>query len=242
VASSDTSSRPAASHWPRVVEYIATFTTIALGVALLWHLRSPTASAAAGAPRSIDVSPLDVVAIDSALTQGSPTAPVVMIVYSDFLCPYCGRFARETLPSLVKAYVTSGQAAISFKHLPIATHAGAFEAAQGTECAAKEQKFWVMHDLLFADQKAFGDAQALRRVALAAGVTEQGWTACAQSDATRAKVEADALTAKTLRISGTPSFVFGRRLSDGRVKLVSGFSGAKALADFQAALDQVASR
>jgi protein-disulfide isomerase len=94
--------------------------------------------------------PSEPISIDSAATKGSSTAPVVMIAFADFQCPYCGRFTRDVLPALERDYITSGQVQYVYRHLPLSNHQYAVPAAHAAECAGASGQFWPMHDRLFA--------------------------------------------------------------------------------------------
>jgi protein-disulfide isomerase len=88
-------------------------------------------------------------------TAGDPNAPVKIIEYSDFQCPYCGRFAKETEPKIMETYVTTSKVFFEFHS------AGEFiggpggesiRAAEAAYCAGDQNRFWAMHDILFANQ------------------------------------------------------------------------------------------
>ena len=81
------------------------------------------------------------VTIAGAAGIGPLGAQAVMIEFSDFQCPFCGRFAGETLPVLKKSYVDAGKLRIVFRHLPLAMHANAAKAAQSANCAARDNRF-----------------------------------------------------------------------------------------------------
>src|SRR5688572_14403209 len=90
--------------------------------------------------------------LSKAPMRGGASARVAMVELSDFECPFCGRYSRETAPQLMKQYVDSKRIAYAFLHLPVATHAFAFKAAEAAACAGDQGKFWEMHDVLFARQ------------------------------------------------------------------------------------------
>jgi len=85
--------------------------------------------------------------------RGSPNANVTMVIYSDFQCPVCGRFAREILPQIESNYVDTGKVKLIFKQFPITSiHNFAQKAAEASECAADQGKFWEYHDRLYQNQ------------------------------------------------------------------------------------------
>src|SRR5881628_2783703 len=89
----------------------------------------------------------------AARSKGRRDAPVTVYEMSDFQCPYCRDFALNTLPTLEREYVASGKVRFVFINLPLTKlHANAVAAAEAAMCAAQQQKFWPMHDLLFQRQ------------------------------------------------------------------------------------------
>src|SRR5438034_11792063 len=89
----------------------------------------------------------------AARTKGRPDAPVTVYEMSDFQCPYCREFALGTMPLLEREYVQTGKVRLVYINLPLTTlHANAARAAELAVCAARQGKFWPMHDLLFQRQ------------------------------------------------------------------------------------------
>lgn len=181
--------------------------------------------------------PSDLQALEGAPVRGYSTARVVLIEYSDFQCPYCGKFARDVLVRLEKDYVDSGRVLLAFRHLPLAMHPFAQKAAEGAECAARQGKFWQMHDKLFQDQGQLDEA-SLRTRALTIGIEEAPFSACLAGQAT-AKVKSDAAHAATLGLSATPAFLIGTVQAGGGVKVNRVISGAKPISEFTKALDEL---
>jgi protein-disulfide isomerase len=197
------------------------------------------ASATAPAARPELALPAEPLPLDGAELQGSPTADIVLIEYSDFQCPYCGRFARETLPELERAFVKTGKLQFAFHEFPLdSIHKFALPAAEAMACAGEQGQFWKMHDLTFADQ-AHLDAAAIEVRAVAAGLDHARFDACLRGPVAE-RVRADAKTGEALGVTGTPTFFVGRRQADGRVKVFKRLSGALPVAEFRAAIDAVA--
>jgi protein-disulfide isomerase len=94
--------------------------------------------------------PAEPVSIAGAANKGSVDARIVMIAFTDFQCPFCGRFAREVLPQLEHDYIATGRVQFVYRHLPLPIHQYALKAAQAAECARRQDQFWPMHDWLFA--------------------------------------------------------------------------------------------
>ena len=181
--------------------------------------------------------PDDPLVIEGAPMRGSAGAQTVMIIYSDFQCPYCARFAREVLPEVERRYVATGQVALAFRHLPLPIHALAMPAAVLAECAGQQGRFWEMHDRLFsAAQLSEASLQALPQ---SMGLDEKRLTECASDESVDALVRASATEASALGIRGTPTFFWGARLDGGRVRVSGAMSGARPLHEFVARIDSV---
>jgi len=145
-----------------------------------------------------------------ARTKGSATAPVTIYEMSDFQCPWCGRFARETMPTLEREYVATGKVRIIFVNFPLPMHPNAAPAAELAMCAAKQEKFWPMHDLLFRTQDRW---EGLREPGVfflglgdSIGADRDQLTACVRSAATRDLVRADAEGSARSGARSTPTF------------------------------------
>jgi protein-disulfide isomerase len=88
--------------------------------------------------------------------RGSATAPVTVYEMSDFQCPYCRRFALETFPALDSAYVATGKVRWAFVNYPLTSiHQNAVAAAEVALCAARQNAFWRVHDLLYQHQEVW---------------------------------------------------------------------------------------
>jgi len=222
------------SRWRGFLDLSSQLVTLFLGAALAWwFLTKPGPQQ----PPPLDVkgkAPMD---LRGAITDGSPKAPAVMIEYSEFRCPFCRRFATDTLPELRRLYVDSGRLALVFRQLPI--HPFASDASAAAICASSQNKFWPVHDVFFQNQLALGEGiDTIRTLALKAGVDPTGFDSCLKDSATAEEVRRDADSAAGLGINGTPAFVFGVRTAEGLVRLQTGFAGARPLGDFKAAIDQ----
>ncbi len=94
-----------------------------------------------------------VVAVGDIATRGSKNAPLTMIEFSDYQCPFCKRHAEQTVPVLIKDYVAAGKVRYAFRDFPLAAiHPLATKAAEAARCAGDQGKYWEMHDRLFARQ------------------------------------------------------------------------------------------
>lgn len=181
--------------------------------------------------------PAEPVALPDSRTEGSATARVAVIMYSDFQCPYCRRFALTTLPALRATYDQAGDVVWAFRHLPIESiHPNARAAAEAADCLARQGKFWETHDRLFQMQSTLKQMDFLE-LARSVGADAGTFSKCLDAGAADA-VTADLAEAKALGISGTPAFLVGIRLPDGRYQITRGLTGARPDADFRRVIDQ----
>jgi protein-disulfide isomerase len=180
--------------------------------------------------------PADPVALDEAFTVGRADAPVTLLEYSDFGCPFCARFARDTLPALEAEFVEAGRLRVAYKHLPIARlHPDAPLAAEAAECAGRAGRFRDMHDALFAEPGRL-NGEALIAGAVALGLDEAPFRACLTGRETRDRVARDAAEARAFGITGTPAFLVGVTEPDGRARVVEVISGARPIEFFREAI------
>ena len=170
------------------------------------------------------------VSLDRTAIRGSRDAEVVMIIYSDFQCPFCSRFTRETLPEIERRYVATGKVALAFWHLPLPMHPDAVDAAVVAECAGQQGRFWEMHDLLFALDKV--DQDALLTLTDQLDLERARFEECRADRGVREHVQASAKQANALGIRSTPTFFFGKRLEGTRANVSRALSGARPVDDF----------
>ena len=147
---------------------------------------------------------------DGLYTKGSLTAPVGLIVYADFECPFCARFAREVLPSIEAKYVASGDLTLAFSDLPLRSiHPSAFRRSMIAECAGHQGKFWDIHDRFFAAQTA-PDIE----VSVVADLDQTAMSECmAGAEKT---VRQKLATATALGLTSTPTLLVGN-VQEGRL-------------------------
>ncbi|MEW2393571.1 thioredoxin domain-containing protein [Streptomyces venezuelae] len=143
------------------------------------------------------------------LAQGRADAPVVMVEYADFKCGFCGKFARDTEPGLVKKYVEDGTLRIEWRNFPI-FGADSERAARAAWAAGRQGRFWQFHEAAYAEgskEKGFGDGR-LKELAKDAGVEDvDKFVTDAGSEAAKSAVRKDQEEAYGLGAAATPSFV-----------------------------------
>jgi len=146
--------------------------------------------------------------------RGSPSAPVTIVEFGDFQCPYCGQ-AESTLRAVLAKHPDDVR--LVFRHLPLTSlHPNAQIAAEAAVCADAQGKFWEMHDAMFGDQSSLA-ASSLQQTAQRLGLDTGQFASCLSDAKTSQTVAADAKAANALGVSGTPSFFINGRLIDGNV-------------------------
>jgi protein-disulfide isomerase len=171
--------------------------------------------------------------LDGEPARGSSSAPVTIVVFTDYECPFCRQFETTTLPEIVKKYVDTGRARLVVHDFPLNIHANAMRAAEAVHCAGDQAKFWEMHDALFSEPGNTGLPQLIGlagKLKLDVGT----FRACLESGKNREQVAKQIKTASDLRIVATPSFLIGRTTPD----VVDGaiVTGAQPLSTFEARL------
>jgi protein-disulfide isomerase len=179
------------------------------------------------------------VPIGDAASRGAATAKLTIVEFSDFQCPFCGRYSRETYAQIQSAYVEPGTVRYVFRNLPFENlHPQAFGAAVAGECARAQGKFWEMHDRMFANQRALTQP-ALVKTAEALGLDTNAFQACLASDAPKKKVRQDMADAAALGANATPMFYIGTVQKDGRLRTLRFIRGAKPFDAFKSVIDGI---
>ena len=173
---------------------------------------------------------------------GDADAPVSLVEFSDYLCPYCGRHFSETTPRLLEQYGLDGRVNFVFRDFPLAgLHPAAPSGHAAALCVAEQSAalFWAMHDELFANQGAWAsltdNSDYLGGLAEEIGADPDAYQICIDSGRTAAVVEQRIAQGRGLGFSATPSF----HIVDNRTDEIFEVIGAQPVATFVAALDAV---
>jgi protein-disulfide isomerase len=170
--------------------------------------------------------------------QGPAAAKVTLIEFSDYQCPFCARYFRETYPEIREQYVKSGKVKSVFVDLPLESiHRLAFKAAEAAACAGEQSKYWEMHDRLFANQTALepwnGHAQAL-------DLNVTAFEQCLTEAKFAARIRKDLGEAQRLGVTGTPTVLLGRTdPNSSRIRISAVVSGAQPFAEFKREIDRL---
>jgi protein-disulfide isomerase len=144
------------------------------------------------------------VSVDDDPSMGPADAPVTIVQFAEFQCPYCGK-ARESLAQVEKAY--PGKVRFVFRDFPLGFHDRAIPAAVAANCAGKQDpaKYWKVHDILMTNQRALQEPD-LERAAQEAGVDMAKWKSCRTEVAMEEEVKKDMADGEAVGVSGTPAF------------------------------------
>ncbi|MBW3011204.1 thioredoxin domain-containing protein [Candidatus Woesearchaeota archaeon] len=152
--------------------------------------------------------------IDDDEVLGDPKAPITMVVFSDYQCPFCSRHELETMPNIIKNYVDTGKVKYVFRDLPLSFHPFAQKAAEASECAAEQGKFWEYNHILFQNNQAL-DIPNLKKYAADLGLNTEQFDECLDTGKYEEEVLKDAEDAGANGISGTPASLVNGELISG---------------------------
>lgn len=171
--------------------------------------------------------------VDDDAILGNPDAKVTIIEFSDYQCPFCRRFWTDTLPQLKSQYIDTGKVRLVYRDFPLTFHPMAQPSAEAAECAGDQDKYWQMHDKIFAEQVKLGDGTVqytlndLKRWGGQIGLNTGEFNSCLDSRKHQAEVEKDFAAGGASGVSGTPSFFVNGKL----------IVGAQPFAQFQQLID-----
>ena len=142
---------------------------------------------------------------------GDPNAPITIVEFSDFQCPYCLSYATETYPQIIQEFVDSGMVRYVFKDFPLEQlHPQAVQAAEAARCAGEQDAYWEMHDYLFANQSRWSGQEnpvaAFVELAGELNLDKDALTTCVESGRYQQLVQANAMEGQILGVTGTPTF------------------------------------
>lgn len=165
-----------------------------------------------GAYKALDISFAKDIDLTGSPIKGNEKAPVALVVFSDFQCPFCSK-VHPLLEEVMKKNPDTVK--IIFKHMPLGMHQQAEPAARAAIAAQAQGKFWEMHDALFAAATGGGlSAEAIDKAATTAGLDMTKFKADVNSPATQERLGKDLTAARLAEVNGTPTlFVNGRRVN-----------------------------
>jgi len=169
---------------------------------------------------------------------GRPDAPVTLVEFSDYQCPFCGRFFSATLSTLKRDYIDAGKVRYVFRDYPLdQIHPQARKAAEAAHCAGDQGKYWEMHDRLFQNQKALTPPQ-LSEHARTLGLDGAAFDTCLTSGKHAGRVQKGLEDGLAAGVQGTPGFVIARTKPGDSVEGTP-IRGAQPVEVFRRLIDQL---
>jgi protein-disulfide isomerase len=140
---------------------------------------------------------------------GSKEAPITIVEYTDYQCPFCQRFHTTSFTELKKAYIDTGKARFYSKDLPLDFHPNAMRAAEAARCAGDQGKFWELREAMSSNPDRL-DMGHIMAFASDLKLDTLKFQDCVTSEKYKESVQADSLEAMRIGATGTPSFVVGK--------------------------------
>lgn len=185
---------------------------------------SAATAAAPAAPSAASATPdARVTRADQARIAGRPDAPVWILVVSDFECPFCRQWERETGPQVRKEFVETGKARMAFLNFPLRQHANALPAAEAAMCAGAQDRFWDMQERIFAAQDTWNRlpdaAPHFEGIARELQLDLAAYRQCIGDQVMRPMIEADYRRAVGAGVESTPTFLISNMKLTGAQKI-----------------------
>lgn len=178
------------------------------------------------------------VSIDDDPLKGKADAPVTIIEFSDYQCPFCGRFVKNTFPDIAKKYIDDGKVKYVFRDFPLEFHKQAPKASEAANCAGDKGKYWEMHDKLFDNQSAL-TVDKLKLYAADIGLDTESFNACIDSGKHADEINKDLEEGKKATVSGTPTFFIGKTQSGKKEIAGKRLVGARPFSSFEQVIEQL---
>ncbi len=183
------------------------------------------------------------VSVDDDPVLGDKNAPLTLVEFSDFECPFCKRSFDQVLPELKKNYIDTGKLKLVYRDFPLSFHVNAHKEAEAAECARNQgddTTFFKFHDQIFTQTTSNGTGLALSKLPLIAqrlGLNVEQFKQCLDSGKFSGEVDKDIADGTAAGVSGTPSWFIGQSTKDG---IINGtlVVGAQPFSTFQAIIDE----
>lgn len=179
------------------------------------------------------------ISIDNDPIIGNPDAPITIIEFSDFQCPFCARFSIQTLPSILEEYIEQGKVKLVFRDFPIQSiHPNALAASVAAECANDQNKFREMHDILFEKQNEWNNLETMdvlstfNQYASDIQLNSELFDSCLINREHISEIKNDVDDGRAYGVTGTPGFFIG----NDQIGYV-GLEGAQPFESFKKVID-----
>ncbi len=203
---------------------------------------TPTAAAAADVPKPKPApEPAPKLTVDDIDLEGVPfigdeDAEITMVIYDDFECPFCVRFEQQAWPKIKENYIDTGKAKFYYKHFPLGFHQHAQLAAEASECAYDQDKFWEMHDKIFENQKDMSE-ENFKAWAEEMDLNMDDFNSCLDSHKYAEKVKLSMAEGQKVGVQGTPSVLIEDELVVGAIPFEDVKQGDKIIKGFQTVIE-----
>ncbi len=178
------------------------------------------------------------VSVDDDPIKGDPKAPVTIIEFSDFQCPFCKRFYDQVLPSLDKEYISTGKVRLVFRDYPLEFHKNALPAAIAANCAQEQGKYWGVHDFLFENPDKLDTASILSSTDQL-NLNREKFEKCLNDKSKETEINKDFQEGQLYGVRGTPSFFIGKTEDDQNEMTGVYIRGAQPFQAFKAEIDKL---
>src|SRR5258707_1058166 len=146
--------------------------------------------------------------------MGREDAPVTMVEFTDYQCPFCRRFESDSFAQLKKDYIDTGKVRFVSRDLPLDFHPNAPAAAMAARCAGDQHRFWEMRDAMMLDTATDLGPDSILKYGQKTNLDMTAFRGCLSDKKYTSAIQKDTADAGTLGISGTPSFVIGKTAKD----------------------------
>jgi protein-disulfide isomerase len=155
------------------------------------------------------------VKLDGVPMLGVKTAPLTIVEFTDYQCPFCQRFHLTTFNEIKKNYIDTGKARFFSRDMPLDFHPNALRAAQAARCAQEQGKYWQLRDLMGAQPNNLDLESILKMATGDLKMDGPALKACIESEKYKASVQTDTVEAMKIGAQGTPTFIVGKSTPDG---------------------------
>ena len=194
----------------------------------------------AARPAEPPTPPNPILSVDGAAFLGDKNAPLTVVEFFDYQCPFCARHVRETLPQIERDYIKTGKLKYVIRDFPIESiHPQAFKAHEAVRCAGEQQKYWDMHARLLANPQTLS-GNGLEGHAKTLGLDVPSFQLCMDSGKHAAGVRLDHAEGSKVGVNGTPSFFLGLTdPNDSNMKTLRTIRGAQPFGAFKEAIENL---
>lgn len=156
--------------------------------------------------------------LGTAPVLGNKGAPLTLIDFSDYHCPFCAKFQQETFPRIKKEYIDKGKVRYAFRNFPLlGIHPQASKAAEAARCAGDQGRYWEMHEFLFGNPKK-NQKKDFEEQAGKFGLDLKQYKQCLEEEKYAETITKDLEAGTQAGVRGTPSFLIGKTTPEGKIK------------------------